>query len=670
MNLAELFALRECGETVRFRAGRSDLQLHEGLMNTPLEHEVAQRFGLLPNFFRLSSSDPKITENLWGFAKFAYLDNPMPSLFKERLFVYLSRFCEVRYCIARHVGFLVGYGYPAGDSSCLPQKVESILPLLRRPLPRGDELLPVVAVLAEFDSTLSSFPAPDSAGEQALFACATHAFLQTPHAAQAHGALRRALGSLHLEQLNLFLAFVRTAHYWTKLHPELVLEEDVSQLLTAHETLAECILKDPEAQPDSLSVQVAADMASLRKLQNQHDTITKAYQELTIDHQDVKHSLYETEENLRELVSVMPAGVYACDKDGVITYHNPQAAAMWGRIPAGDGQPWSFLDSRRIYRSDGSVVLPEDAPVREVLRTGVPIVNVDLVLERPDLSRINVLANITPLRDAAGVVTGAVNIFQDITELKRIQQDREGLLRELERSNRELSQFSFSVSHDLQAPVRGVRALTKLLVRDHGLQEGTSSVLALIEQATTGMERLIDSLLRYAQAGQGQLNRQRVPVEKTIESVRMTLAPLIAGTGARIVCKPLPAVDADPVLLGQLFQNLISNAIQYHCPGEAPLIEISGGTSGDGWWQFAVRDNGQGIPREFQESIFEPLRRLHGDETPGTGLGLALCRTIVARHGGRIWVESGGSGAVFRFTLSATEVSPSADQSSAVAFSA
>jgi signal transduction histidine kinase len=639
-------------------------------MNTPLEHEVAQRFGLLPNFFRLSSSDPKITENLWGFAKFAYLDNPMPSLFKERLFVYLSRFCEVRYCIARHVGFLVGYGYPAGDSSCLPQKVESILPLLRRPLPRGDELLPVVAVLAEFDSTLSSFPAPDSAGEQALFACATHAFLQTPHAAQAHGALRRALGSLHLEQLNLFLAFVRTAHYWTKLHPELVLEEDVSQLLTAHETLAECILKDPEAQPDSLSVQVAADMASLRKLQNQHDTITQAYRELTLDHQDVKHSLYETEENLRELVSVMPAGVYACDKDGVITYHNPQAAAMWGRIPAGDGQPWSFLDSRRIYRSDGSVVLPEDAPVREVLRTGVPIVNVDLVLERPDLSRINVLANITPLRDAAGVVTGAVNIFQDITELKRIQQDREGLLRELERSNRELSQFSFSVSHDLQAPVRGVRALTKLLVRDHGLQEGTSSVLALIEQATTGMERLIDSLLRYAQAGQGQLNRQRVPVEKTIESVRMTLAPLIAGTGARIVCKPLPAVDADPVLLGQLFQNLISNAIQYHCPGEAPLIEISGGTSGDGWWQFAVRDNGQGIPREFQESIFEPLRRLHGDETPGTGLGLALCRTIVARHGGRIWVESGGTGAVFRFTLSATEVSTSVDQSSAVAFSA
>lgn len=109
-------------------------------MNTPLENEITQRFGVLPNFFRLAATDPNIAANLWGFAKFAYLDNPLPSLFKERLFVYLSRFCEVRYCIARHVGFLVGLGHPAGDSSCLPQKVESVLPLLRRPLPHGDAL--------------------------------------------------------------------------------------------------------------------------------------------------------------------------------------------------------------------------------------------------------------------------------------------------------------------------------------------------------------------------------------------------------------------------------------------------------------------------------------------------------------------------------------------------
>src|SRR5579862_6590920 len=117
-----------------------------------LEEQVEKRFGVLPNFFRLTPNNPEITAKLWEFASFAYLDNPLPSLFKERLFVYLSRFCEVRYCIARHVGFLAGLGYPAGDSSCLPQRVEAILPLLRRPLPVGEGMLPLFAVCAGLDS--------------------------------------------------------------------------------------------------------------------------------------------------------------------------------------------------------------------------------------------------------------------------------------------------------------------------------------------------------------------------------------------------------------------------------------------------------------------------------------------------------------------------------------
>jgi PAS domain-containing protein len=447
-------------------------------MNTPLQNLVEKRFGVLPNFFRLAASDPKITENLWAFAQFAYLDNPLPSLFKERLFVYLSRFCEVRYCIARHVGFLVGLGNPAGDSSCLPQSVEGILPLLRRSLPHGDGLLPLFAACAELGGPLAPFPAADCLGEQALFACATHVFLQTPDALRAHEALRSALGAQNLEQLNLLLAFVRTAHYWTKLHPELAFEDDVTQLLATHETLAQCILKDPEGQRDDLSRQVAEELASLRKLRQQHESITQAYQDLSVDHHYVKHSLLASEENLRELVSVMPAAVYACDREGIITYYNRQAVEIWGRAPTLDDPPWAFLDSRQMYRADGTFLEPGEAPLREVLTRGVTIVNLDLVLERPDRSRINLLANITPLRDSSGAVTGAVSIFQDITELKGIQRERENLVKELERSNRELSQFSYAVSHDLQAPVRNVRTLAQLLVRrDDRAQEDSSHLL-------------------------------------------------------------------------------------------------------------------------------------------------------------------------------------------------
>ena len=160
-------------------------------MNTPLENEVATRFGVLPNFFRLAASDPAITANLWGFAQFAYLDNPLPSLVQDRLYGYLTRFCEVRYCIARHVGFLAGLGYPAGDSSCTPQNVEGILPLLRRLLPHGDGLQPLLAVCNEFESPLSSFPEPDSAGEHALFRmCDASGFFRLPTHQRAHQAFR------------------------------------------------------------------------------------------------------------------------------------------------------------------------------------------------------------------------------------------------------------------------------------------------------------------------------------------------------------------------------------------------------------------------------------------------------------------------------------------------
>ncbi len=625
-------------------------------MNTPLEARQDAAFGLMPNFFRLSSTEPKITENLWGFAQFAYLDNPLPSIFKERLFVYLSRFCDIRYCIARHVGFLVGFGYPAGDASCLPQKVESVVPLLRHPLPRGEDLLPALAVCAACAG--SEFPAPDSQTEQALFACATHVFLQTSDAPPAHEALRRALGSRTLEQLNLFLAFVRTAHYWTKLHPELVLEQDVIHLLDTHEILVDCILKDPEARTDALSQQVELELASLRELRGQHERMTEAFQELSADHQYVKQSLYETEENLRELVSVMPAAVYACDGDGWITYCNRRMVEIWGCASDPERISHGVPNSCQcqIYRGDGIRLHSEDAAVWNVLATGEPVVNCELVVERSDASRISVLANITALRNPQGEVTGAVCIFQDITELNRLRKEREGFLHELERSNRELSEFSYVVAHDLKAPIRHVRMLTQLLASrvdsSDSLQEDSSRVLDLIERAAAGMDLLVDSLLRYAQAGNGQLICKQVPVEAIIESVMATLTPAIVRTGAAITWKTLPTIEADPTLLEQVFQNLIANAIQYHRPEEVPMVEISGSLCGKEW-QFSVSDNGQGIPAKYHNRVFEPLKRLHGAENPGTGLGLALCRTIVARHGGKIWVESEGAGmgTIIHFTL-------------------
>src|SRR5688572_9988428 len=186
-----------------------------------LHAEIRDRFGVLPNFFRLTSASPEITANLWGFARFAYLDSPLPSLFKERLFVYLSRFCEVRYCISRHVGFLNGLGRPAGDAHSPTQTTEDIVRLIRRPLLRNEHLQPYASRCAACVRPLAQMPEPDSAMEEAIFACATHAFLQTPQAPECLVGFRRALGDRLFEHLLVFLSFVRTAHYWTKVHTEL-----------------------------------------------------------------------------------------------------------------------------------------------------------------------------------------------------------------------------------------------------------------------------------------------------------------------------------------------------------------------------------------------------------------------------------------------------------------
>src|SRR6202050_4157258 len=229
-----------------------------------LHSKVNERFGALPNFFRLSPETPEITEKLWGFAQAAYLDNPLPSVFKERLFVQLSRFCAVRYCIARHTGFLIGLGRPAGDKDAQAASVTEVVKLLRRPLPRGPELRSGLWYCSQCPAPLVDMPAADTQLEDGIFSLASHAFLQTADAPECLDALERLLGTVRLQYLLLFLAFVRAAHYWTRVHPEIQFEDDIKQLLATHEALASCILDDPEASGDNLTQSILDDLPALR----------------------------------------------------------------------------------------------------------------------------------------------------------------------------------------------------------------------------------------------------------------------------------------------------------------------------------------------------------------------------------------------------------------------
>ena len=212
---------------------------------TPFESEVTRRFGLLPNFFCTAKAAPGLIEELWKFAKSAYLDSPLPPLFKERLFVHLSRFCQVRYCIVRHVGFLVGRGHPAGSAATVPETVEQVIQLLERPVPAAEQ---IGVVFARLESEwLNELPLSGTQNEADLFDALSVMFVMPAQSRRARDAVRAAVGDTTFELFAAYLAFVRTAHFWTEVHPELAFEGDMATLLAEHEGLKELVLGPSEA---------------------------------------------------------------------------------------------------------------------------------------------------------------------------------------------------------------------------------------------------------------------------------------------------------------------------------------------------------------------------------------------------------------------------------------
>jgi PAS domain S-box-containing protein len=209
--------------------------------------EVEARFGLMPNFFCTATAAPGLIDELWAFAKSAYLDSPMPSLFKERLFVYLSRFCAVRYCIVRHVGFLIGEGRPAGDASALPETIEQVIGLLTRPARCAMVVEQALGRLEALTGPVD-IPAPSTELESDLFDALTIIFLEPRLSERARNAVRRAFGEQTFETLAAYLAFIRTAHYWTETHPELAYEPDIAAVMQQHPVLAALLLNQTEAE--------------------------------------------------------------------------------------------------------------------------------------------------------------------------------------------------------------------------------------------------------------------------------------------------------------------------------------------------------------------------------------------------------------------------------------
>jgi signal transduction histidine kinase len=321
--------------------------------------EVASRFGMVPNFFLSARAAPELIEQLWGFAKAGYLDNPMPSLFKERLFVSLSRFCPMRYCIVRHVGFLLGgdFGHAAGDPSAVPQTVDHVVRLLRRPTPWQRDMSEVYERLEALTPATAAWPESDDPLEDALFACAAVMFLEPARSERARSAVIRAVGSRDFELFSGCLAFIRTAHYWTMLHPEIETEEDMRLLMRGHEELARLLLEDSEAERSDMGEGLFEELTSLRELHERRD-LERAKRALEEKDRQKDQFIAVLAHELRNPLAAIRA---AADAMRLIDLSDPRAVRLVERLDRQTGAMTrmleDLLDASRIALGKVSVRL-------------------------------------------------------------------------------------------------------------------------------------------------------------------------------------------------------------------------------------------------------------------------------------------------------------------------
>jgi light-regulated signal transduction histidine kinase (bacteriophytochrome) len=272
---------------------------------------------------------------------------------------------------------------------------------------------------------------------------------------------------------------------------------------------------------------------------------------------------------------------------------------------------------------------------------------------RKDGSLVWVNMTSSLMRAPDGVPEYFITVVEDISQRKQAEEALQHVVQDLRRSNADLEQFAYVASHDLQEPLRMVASYTQLLSRRYRgrLDSDADDYIAFAVGGAMRMQRLISDLLSYSRVGTRGKPFQRVDTNDLLRQVCASLGAAIEESQAIITHDDLPMVLADEGQLGQLFQNLVGNAIKFRGP-QPPRVHMSARHT-SGVWEFAVRDNGIGIDQEHFDRIFVIFQRLHNrDQYPGTGIGLAICKKIVERHGGRIWVQSQpGQGATFYFTL-------------------
>ena len=364
-------------------------------------------------------------------------------------------------------------------------------------------------------------------------------------------------------------------------------------------------------------------------------------------------SLRDSELRFRAVAETAREGIISADESGRICYWNPGAEQLFGR------------SSEQMLGQSLALALPDSSlsPYQQNRSDASRRTTVESSGKRADGSPFPVELSVTGWNSTQGDRFFTC-IVRDITARKQAETALETKAAELARSNHELEQFAYVASHDLQEPLRMVSNYTQLLGRRYRdkLDADANEFIGYAVDGALRMQDLIRDLLEFARVGTRGKEFKRVAGEQLVNGAVANLSNAIEEAKAEVVVDKLPALMGDATQLTQVFQNLIANALKFQRPGERPRVRVSAKAEA-GHWVLSVADNGIGIDPKHFERIFQMFQRLHGrSDYPGTGIGLALCKKIVERHGGRIRVESEpGAGTTFSFTLPDPSAGTSSD---------
>lgn len=359
-------------------------------------------------------------------------------------------------------------------------------------------------------------------------------------------------------------------------------------------------------------------------------------------------ALRQGEERLRLLVeAVSEYAIIMLDTDGRVVTWNNGAQRIKGYSAADIiGKHFScFYVAEDVAAGKPQLAL-ETAAKQDVYRGEAWRI-------RKDGSRFWANVTITAIRDADGQLRGFAKVTRDMTEKRLAEQRIQQAMAELARSNAELQQFAYVASHDLQEPLRAIAGCVQLLQQRFGgkLDGRADEYISHAVDGATRMKALINDLLEYSRVGTRANTLRPTDCGEVLKAALANLQTMVVEKKAIVTNGPLPTITADESRMVQLLQNLIGNALKFTAD-RTPEVHLAA-RHVDQAWQFSVRDNGIGIEPQYRERIFGVFQRLHTRrEYPGTGIGLAICKRIVERHGGKIWVESEpGKGTTFLFTI-------------------